>query len=206
MKGINIQRPAFKDTPARTSKKVQRSQPGNFIFELKREFRVSSKLTELFFGKPFHQGSISYIDQDQSTATLQVQEGHYTPTATTGLRSWRTGCRMACRRTMVATTTVPLQQRCMASVAPVATRGPLHPHHESPALAFAYEALFSCLASRLPGCVIFFLLPLLVDHFSPVESDLLLFFCVFPRTTLKLSSAPFPLQLRNATWRVYVLQ
>ena len=41
LKGINIQRQAFKDTPARTSKKVQRSQQGNFIFELKRELRVS---------------------------------------------------------------------------------------------------------------------------------------------------------------------
>ena len=87
LKGINIQRPAFKDTPARTSKKDQRSQPGNFIFELKREFRVSSKLTESFFGKPSHQGSIAYIDQDRSTATLQVQEGHDTPTGDDGTTS-----------------------------------------------------------------------------------------------------------------------
>ena len=64
LKGINIQRPVFKDTQARSSKKDQRSQLENFIFELKREFRVSSKLSlsELFFGKPSHQGSISYID------------------------------------------------------------------------------------------------------------------------------------------------
>ena len=34
----------------------------------------------MFFGKPFHQSSISYIDQDWSTATLKAQEGHSTPT------------------------------------------------------------------------------------------------------------------------------
>ena len=35
LKDINIQRPTFKETPARTSRKVQRSWQGNFIFEIK---------------------------------------------------------------------------------------------------------------------------------------------------------------------------
>ena len=110
MKGINIQRPVFKNILATTSENVQRSRQGNCILELKREFRVSSELTELFFGKPFHQGSITYINQHWSTTTLQVQEGHDTPTGdrrTMGPCPWRTGCRMACRRKMVATTAVP---------------------------------------------------------------------------------------------------
>ena len=34
----------------------------------------------MVFGKPLHQGSITDIDQDLSTTTLQVQEGHITPT------------------------------------------------------------------------------------------------------------------------------
>ena len=38
LKGINIQRPAFKDTPARTSKKVQRSQQGNLSSNSKESF------------------------------------------------------------------------------------------------------------------------------------------------------------------------
>ena len=38
VKGINIQSQAFKDTQARTSKNIQLSRQGNFIFELKREF------------------------------------------------------------------------------------------------------------------------------------------------------------------------
>ena len=66
-KGIKIQRQAFKNTPAKTSKNVQRSQQGNSIFEYNREFRVSSELTELVVGKPLHQGSITYIDQDHNT-------------------------------------------------------------------------------------------------------------------------------------------
>ena len=38
LKDINIQRPAFKDTPARTSKNVQRSRPGNLSSNSKESF------------------------------------------------------------------------------------------------------------------------------------------------------------------------
>ena len=57
-----------------TSNNLLRSWQGNLIFELKGEFGVFSELTGLVFVKFFHQGSITYIDQDRSTTTLQGKQ------------------------------------------------------------------------------------------------------------------------------------